>query len=183
MNIIQSCLPSRNYPGRFKGFDLSLDSLRHPLMIETKVLSLPESENRRFSISDLARPTGVFKNRRFLTDEDMSRSTNRFVADNILIDLSFASKNSYSTYLTSVKRIVITGPESSGKTTLAMSLATTFETAWVPEFARNYLEVLDSPYTLEDLVKIAIGQVSLMLWWLSIRQIRPRRRRRTRDCT
>lgn len=38
-----------------------------------------------------------------------------------------------------MRRIVITGPESSGKTTLAQDLAAHYGTAWVHEAARNYL--------------------------------------------
>ena len=37
-------------------------------------------------------------------------------------------------------RIVLYGPESTGKTTLARSLAEHYKTLWVPEFARNYLQ-------------------------------------------
>ncbi len=39
-----------------------------------------------------------------------------------------------------VKRVVVTGPESTGKTTLAEDLAKHFQTVWVPEFARGYLD-------------------------------------------
>jgi NadR type nicotinamide-nucleotide adenylyltransferase len=39
-----------------------------------------------------------------------------------------------------VKRIAIVGAESTGKTTLAEKLARHFNTAWVPEFARIYLD-------------------------------------------
>lgn len=60
----------------------------------------------------------------------------------------------------SVKKIVITGPESSGKTTLAQQLATHYATQWVPEYARSYLEQLGRPYHQEDLLAIARGQAT-----------------------
>lgn len=57
------------------------------------------------------------------------------------------------------------GPESTGKTTLARQLAKHFETAWAPEFAREYLqEKWNSSQQIcqpEDLIPIAIGQVKL----------------------
>lgn len=60
-----------------------------------------------------------------------------------------------------VKKIVVTGPESSGKTTLCKQLATTLETAWVPEYARSFLNELDRSYDLKDLIAIAKGQIAL----------------------
>ena len=61
-------------------------------------------------------------------------------------------------------RIVLYGPESSGKTTLAKALAKQFQTTWVPEFARNYLqEKWDQKKevcSLEDLIIIAKGQIN-----------------------
>jgi NadR type nicotinamide-nucleotide adenylyltransferase len=39
-----------------------------------------------------------------------------------------------------VRRVVISGPESTGKTTLARRLAERHGTAWVPEYVRTYLE-------------------------------------------
>ncbi|MCB0643623.1 MAG: ATP-binding protein [Phaeodactylibacter sp.] len=62
--------------------------------------------------------------------------------------------------MTTVK-IVVTGPESSGKTTLAKQLAATLEVPWVPEYARMYLENINRPYTREDLKVIAEGQQAL----------------------
>ena len=41
---------------------------------------------------------------------------------------------------TNCKRIVIYGPESTGKTTLASDLANHYKTEWVPEYAREYLQ-------------------------------------------
>ena len=55
--------------------------------------------------------------------------------------------------------IVLTGPESTGKTTLAKKLATHFKTDWVPEFSRTYLNGLTRPYEEKDLLAIARGQV------------------------
>lgn len=63
-----------------------------------------------------------------------------------------------------MKKLVIVGPESTGKSTITQELADhyakQFPTAWVPEFAREYLENLDRPYTYEDLVPIAEGQLA-----------------------
>lgn len=56
-------------------------------------------------------------------------------------------------------RVAITGPESTGKSTLSAMLAQHFQTVWVPEFARTYIGSLDRPYTLSDLEKIALGQL------------------------
>lgn len=60
-----------------------------------------------------------------------------------------------------IKKIAITGPESTGKSTLSEALAINFDTVWVPEFARGYLEKLGRPYEEADLLKIAKGQVAL----------------------
>ncbi len=59
------------------------------------------------------------------------------------------------------KRILILGPESTGKSTLAEDLANYFGEPWVPEFAREYLEKIDRPYHFEDLAEIGKGQVLL----------------------
>ena len=60
----------------------------------------------------------------------------------------------------SVKTIVITGPESTGKTTLATQLAGYFNTQWLPEYARSYIDRLKRPYVENDLIAIAKGQVA-----------------------
>ena len=57
-------------------------------------------------------------------------------------------------------RIAITGPESSGKTTLAEQIASKLNGTLVPEFARNYLLERNGIYSYNDLEVIAIGQVN-----------------------
>lgn len=59
------------------------------------------------------------------------------------------------------KRILILGPESTGKSTLAEDLANHFAEPWVPEYAREYLDDLGREYRYEDLLKIGKGQVAL----------------------
>ena len=60
-----------------------------------------------------------------------------------------------------IKKIVLIGPESTGKTELAKYLATYFRTIWVPEYARNYIEKLNRPYTFHDVDHIAKKQIEL----------------------
>lgn len=60
----------------------------------------------------------------------------------------------------SIKKIVIIGPESTGKSTLSEGLARTFDTEWVPEFARSYLENIGRDYNQDDLLQIAKGQIN-----------------------
>ena len=55
-------------------------------------------------------------------------------------------------------RIAITGPESSGKTTLSEALSKTLNGLLVPEFARTYLMDLDRDYNENDLLIIAGNQ-------------------------
>ncbi len=57
------------------------------------------------------------------------------------------------------KKIVVTGPESTGKTTLCEQLAANYKTKWVPEYAREYLIGLKRTYTYDDLLVIAKGQL------------------------
>ena len=60
-----------------------------------------------------------------------------------------------------MRKVLITGPEPSGKTSLAQELARRFKSRWVGEFARTYLEELDRPYQADDLLKIVNGQLRL----------------------
>lgn len=61
-------------------------------------------------------------------------------------------------------KIVVYGPESTGKTTLARQLAAHFNTQWVPEFARDYLQEkydnCSEACEQKDLVPIAKGQIA-----------------------
>ena len=57
-------------------------------------------------------------------------------------------------------RIVVTGPESTGKTAAVMHIASAFGVQYSLEFARTYLERLERKYTYEDLVPIARGQAA-----------------------
>jgi len=69
-----------------------------------------------------------------------------------------------------IKKVVLFGPESTGKTFLAEGLSNHFKTVWVPEFARGYLETKKDIFdpnaqTAEeicqypDLLPIVIGQI------------------------
>src|SRR5688500_1423861 len=58
-------------------------------------------------------------------------------------------------------KVVIIGPESTGKSTLANQLAERYKTIWCPEFAREYLTQLKRDYTFDDLLNIAQGQIDL----------------------
>lgn len=60
-----------------------------------------------------------------------------------------------------LKKIVIIGPESTGKSTLCEQLAEHYETAWCPEFAREFLHSNGRDYVFEDLLTIAEGQLAL----------------------
>ena len=61
----------------------------------------------------------------------------------------------------SIIKIAIVGPESTGKSTLAVDLAEHYKTVYVPEFARIYLEEMGLDYTIEDVEHIAREQLKL----------------------
>jgi NadR type nicotinamide-nucleotide adenylyltransferase len=58
-----------------------------------------------------------------------------------------------------LKRICITGPESTGKSWLAEKLAAHYKTVFVPEYAVEYLTKHGADYKPEDILAIAKGQV------------------------
>lgn len=59
------------------------------------------------------------------------------------------------------KKIVITGPECSGKTTLALKLAEVMKGVYIPEVARSLLTLTNNQYLLKDLLTIAQYQRAL----------------------
>ncbi|MBK6774625.1 MAG: ATP-binding protein [Flavobacteriales bacterium] len=60
-----------------------------------------------------------------------------------------------------MKKIVVTGPESSGKTTLTLALGDSLRAVVVNEVAREYIDELDRPYAESDLLVIAKAQLEL----------------------
>ena len=62
-------------------------------------------------------------------------------------------------------KVVLFGPESTGKTTLSKQLARHYNTVWTPEYAREYLQKKwnneRKTCEKEDLLPIAIGQMNL----------------------
>lgn len=55
-------------------------------------------------------------------------------------------------------KIIVTGPESTGKSTLAKNLSNYLKEPFVPEFARYFLPTLKEPYLESTLLEIAKGQ-------------------------
>jgi nicotinamide riboside kinase len=59
------------------------------------------------------------------------------------------------------RKIVITGPESTGKSTISEALANHYQCNWIKEYAREYLQKLNKPYTLNDVLEMAKMQLHL----------------------
>lgn len=60
-----------------------------------------------------------------------------------------------------MKKIVVIGPESTGKSTLCQMLAAHYKTVWIKEYAREYLLTNGTSYTFDNLLDIAKGQLNL----------------------
>ncbi|NEQ49481.1 MAG: ATP-binding protein [Leptolyngbya sp. SIO3F4] len=58
-----------------------------------------------------------------------------------------------------IHKVLITGPESTGKSRMSRQLAETYGSVWVPEYARTYLNDLSRPYEPDDLRLILRGQL------------------------
>lgn len=74
--------------------------------------------------------------------------------------------------MSNIKKIVLFGPESTGKTWLAERLADHYRTVWVAEYARTYLESKKKYYNFygngseeiclqEDILPIVLGQMAI----------------------
>ncbi|MFN8570468.1 MAG: ATP-binding protein [Gemmatimonadaceae bacterium] len=60
-----------------------------------------------------------------------------------------------------ISRIVVTGSECTGKTTLSRQLAQELGALWLPEYARAYAESVGRPLTASDVEPIAHGQIAM----------------------
>lgn len=60
-----------------------------------------------------------------------------------------------------IKKIVVIGPESTGKSTLCAKLSRHYNSLWCPEYARDYLTKNGTNYSYDDLLTIAKGQLEL----------------------
>ena len=58
-----------------------------------------------------------------------------------------------------IRRVVVTGSECTGKSTLAAALATHYGTVWSPEYVREYVAARKEPVRAEDVEAIAKGQM------------------------
>jgi NadR type nicotinamide-nucleotide adenylyltransferase len=60
-----------------------------------------------------------------------------------------------------IKKIVVIGPESTGKSSLCAALSELYKTLWCPEYAREYLLAHGTDYSYNDLLTISKGQIQL----------------------
>ena len=92
---------------------------------------------------------------------DLERNTVPISATKIreMLDLNrqYLSQEVYASF---VKRIVLLGGESTGKSTLAKALAEVYDTTWVHEYGRELYEEKEGKLTREDLISIGHEQVS-----------------------
>ncbi|MBI1767845.1 MAG: ATP-binding protein [Bacteroidetes bacterium] len=65
-----------------------------------------------------------------------------------------------------IKKVCVIGPECTGKTDLSQFLAQHYQTSWVEEYARAYLNKLGHAYEQIDLLKIANGQLRMEDEWI-----------------
>lgn len=61
-----------------------------------------------------------------------------------------------------VARVVLTGPESTGKTELAIQLALHYGVGYAPEFVRAYAASKGTPLDVNDVAPVAYGQIAAL---------------------
>ncbi|MBO4962061.1 MAG: ATP-binding protein [Flavobacteriales bacterium] len=59
-----------------------------------------------------------------------------------------------------MKKIVLIGPESTGKTTMALKLSARYGGCYVPEYSRSYVIEENRELTLDDVMPIVEGQLA-----------------------
>lgn len=64
------------------------------------------------------------------------------------------------THRSSYRQVIVTGPESTGKTELSKQLASKYKCSWIPELSRSYVENLGRRYSYEDVTTIASKQIA-----------------------
>ena len=60
-----------------------------------------------------------------------------------------------------MRKIIVTGPESCGKTTLCEALSKHFNIVYSKEYAREYLNEINRNYNQADLLEIAKKQLQV----------------------
>ena len=60
-----------------------------------------------------------------------------------------------------MKKVVVIGPECTGKSTLTKALAQHFNCPYRKEYAREYIAQLSAPYTPKDILQIAKKQIEI----------------------
>lgn len=63
--------------------------------------------------------------------------------------------------MTAIRKVAVTGPESTGKSKLCRDLANHYKGLFVPEHARAYIDQLGRPYQQDDILAIAKGQLAI----------------------
>ena len=80
---------------------------------------------------------------------------------NTIPALEMTDSSTPNTSAPALFKVVVTGSECTGKTTLVQALAARFKTAFSTEGARNYLDQVQRPLSFADVEPIAHRQISL----------------------
>jgi nicotinamide riboside kinase len=68
-------------------------------------------------------------------------------------------KGTYKKSIVVLKKIAFIGPESTAKSSLCEQLALHYNTAWSPEYAREYISDLNRPYEMNDVLHCIRKQI------------------------